>query len=101
MVHGFDRIAELVARARLHLDERNQILLLRDEINIAPPRAKSARYDFPSALFEITGRYSLTEFAERVRGFGHGGIVQIASPPCVIESTAEWSVRVRGRDGEG
>jgi hypothetical protein len=50
MVYRFDRIAEFISAARFHLYECNEIVLLRNEIDIAAAAPKSSRYDLPTAL---------------------------------------------------
>ena len=92
MVDCLDGIAEIISAARFHFYERDKIILLRDEIDIAAAALESTREDFPAGVLEIARRDSLTQLAEGIRGFGHGSMVQTSAPFCIIESTTGRSV---------
>ena len=59
VVHRFDGITKLSARARFHFYERDETLLLGNKIDIAPPRTKTARENFPACVFQIARGDSL------------------------------------------
>ena len=95
MIHGFDGIAEVVARARLHLDERDEIVVLRDEIDIAAAAAEAAREDSPARALEPAGGDALAEFAELVGGLGHAAKLGAGSAGSITRSTASLGKKLR------
>src|SRR5690349_3167646 len=76
VIDRFDGIAELVAGARFHFHERDQVIALRDEIDVAAAGAEAAGDDAPAGALEPSRRDALAEFAEVVGGFGHAGILR-------------------------
>lgn len=88
VIHGFDRITEIIRTARFDFHERDEVVLLSDEVDVAPPRPKTARENLPPGLLEVTRGDAFAKFAEVVGRFGHTRMVRMGNAECVIKRTA-------------
>jgi hypothetical protein len=72
MMDRLHRIAELVTLPRLHFDERDRRITLRNEIDIAPSVAEAMIHDPPSATHEPPRGDAFAELSETLVVCGHG-----------------------------
>ena len=71
-VHGLDRVAKCLTSPRLHLNEADEPIPLRNEVDISPAGTKAAGEDLVARSLEPPGGDSLAQFTEGVCGMCHG-----------------------------